>query len=137
MPLTHNLSEGEMNELENSQLPSIRQNLAKRSVGRKKLNKPEDCQVPSLRQNIITRSQNIITRSLGKTKAYKQQNSQLPSVRQHKELERWKTQGPIWGYSEIYLQRMCFQVFRFFLGSQTFFSFLWQLGGFLVEAERN
>ena len=46
MLLRHKLSEGELNESKNSQLHSMRQNLAKRSVERKKFNKPEDCQVP-------------------------------------------------------------------------------------------
>jgi hypothetical protein len=91
MLLRQKLAEGEMHEQENSQLPSLWQNLVKRSVGRKKFNKPEDFQVPL--------------------------------VRKHKELERWKTQGPIWSNSEIFLQRMCCQVFIFYLVSPTFFFF--------------
>jgi hypothetical protein len=91
MLLRQKLAEGEMHESENSQLPSLWQNLEKRSVG--------------------------------KTKAYKQQNSQVHLVRKYKELERWKTQGTIWIYSEIYLQRMWSQVFIFYIVSQTFFFF--------------
>jgi len=89
MLLRQKLAEGEMHESENSQLPSLWQNLDKRALGRKKFNKPEDCQVPL--------------------------------VQKHKELEIWKTQGPIWSNSEIYLQRMWCQVFIFYLVSQTFF----------------
>jgi hypothetical protein len=91
MLLRQKLAEGELHEPENSQLPSLWQNLDKRSLGRKEFNKPEDCQVPL--------------------------------VRKHKELEKWKTQGHIWSNSEIYLQRMCFQVFIIYLVSPTFFFF--------------
>jgi hypothetical protein len=40
----------ELNEPKNSQLPSLRQNVAKRSMERRKSGKPEDYQVPSVRQ---------------------------------------------------------------------------------------
>jgi len=40
-----------VNESKNSQLPSLRQNLAKRSMERKKLDKPEDSQVPTVWQH--------------------------------------------------------------------------------------
>jgi hypothetical protein len=43
------LAGDESNEPKNSQLPSLRQNVAKRSVERKKFGKPEVGQVPSVR----------------------------------------------------------------------------------------
>jgi len=46
-----NLAGYEIDEPKNSQLPSLRQNLARRPVERKKFGKPEDGQVPSVWQH--------------------------------------------------------------------------------------
>jgi hypothetical protein len=68
--------------------------------------------------------QNIITRPMGKTKTDKHQIDQMPWMWKHQELEKWKTQGPIWRNSTIYLQRLRSQVFTFGLISQPFSFFI-------------
>jgi hypothetical protein len=89
----------------------------------------KNSKLPSLRQNLISRP-------LGKTENHKQQLRQMPRMRKHKSLERWKTTCFIWSNSEILLQRLWPQVFISLVSN--FFPFsLWQLGGFIVEAEGN